>query len=132
MFKKTIISLVIIPLFFSTIFCCCVEDFAFASTSPEIEHCHSDADSDQQDSPQEHDSQKPHDCQCLKVLNLSNQLLTLKYIPPVVYNVDFHPTMIGFIQHIALKPQVFLSFHSPPVLKAASTPIYLKHSVLRL
>lgn len=131
-FKGNFIALLILLFFLSTIFCCCLKKFAFASSGQQVEHCHFHAESGNKDFPQEHDSQKQHDCQCLKVLNLSNQSLTEQYILPATCHFDFHPVILEFIQTIFPKSEIYLSFHSPPLLEADSIPIYLKYSVLRI
>ena len=132
MFKKVLLSSLVLPFFLSTIFCCCVDEFAFASSTSQVDRCHSHSDSDQNSFPEHStDSEKQHDCQCAKIFNLADQSSNPQYIAPVFYNFDFHP-IVEFIQRISPKSEVYLSFHSPPILEADSVPLYLKHSVLRI
>ena len=132
MLRKIIISSIILPVFLSTVFCCCVRKIVFAGSSPQIEHCHSHAGSNQRNSSKGHDSRKPDDCQCSKIFNLSDRSLRQQFILPVVYNFNFHPILIGFIQNISPRAEGLISFHSPPVPEADFVPTYLKHRVLRI
>ncbi len=129
-FRKFISVLLVAPIVLLATFCCCIEKAAFAA--PDIKYCHSDSDSSQAGSDDKNSSQKSHECSCPQMLGESNDAAGFKLASLPSGSHHFQPIVTMFVQKFVLPTEKFLSFHSPPRIRLASLPLYLKYSVLRI
>ena len=110
-------------------FCCCLSE-VFAQPSQQSEHCHHDTGKTDQNH-----SEGSHDCRCQKIVNSDlnkpfNVDLTLYHFYKDFLKGGMIP--VYFLDYPLANQISLLSDHSPPSLLAASIPIYLKISILRI
>lgn len=136
--KKTFISLLILPIFFWAILCCCLERSAAAAGRAGVEHCHSPTDTDsRQASPStghNNHSRQTDECQCHKIVSLSSRPCD---VPSVSEARDFlpHDPGLGVSLDDISRDQALLKivyYHGPPWESSSAISVYLRHSVLRL
>ena len=128
-FCKIIISLTLIFAFSSTLIFCC--DFQEARASA-LEHC----DHDQSEkADHQHDSHSSHDCMCQQTFIADfSKSFNVQLVSSHLFN-KFLKDAMAFdhsFNTASLSQATSLADRSPPLLAAASVPIYLKNSNLRL
>ena len=126
---KIIISLTLIFAFSSTLIFCCAFEEARAST---LDHC----DHDQPDkADHHHDSHSSHDCMCQQTFVADfSKSFNIQLVSSHLFN-KFLKDAMAFdhsFNTASLSQATLLADRSPPLLAAASVPIYLKNSNLRL
>ena len=125
-----ILTLLILPVLALMISCCCLDE-ASASTTEQVEHCHSHSDkTDHQN--KTHDA---HECMCQNAANADvEKSFELPLIPSHFYKEFFKNeiTMGRFFNEVLFNYALLLADISPPLLATVSIPIYLKISVLRI
>ena len=127
-YKKVIIPLLVLSFSSTFVFCCDFKE-AWASTS---EHC----DHDQADkADHQHDSHSSHDCMCQQTFIADfSKFFNFQFVSSHLFN-KFLKDVMAFdhsFNTASLSQTTLLADRSPPLLAAASVPIYLKNSNLRL
>ena len=129
-YKFIITVLIAFSLSLSSIMCCCLKE-ALASTAEHSASCHVPTDKANSG----HKSQKMHDCQCLKVLSdKTNNDFAIQYFSSPYYEgyIKDGKTLGRFFNYELLNYASLCGDRPPPILSAASIPIYLKISILRI
>ncbi|MBI5023765.1 MAG: hypothetical protein HZC18_02055 [Candidatus Omnitrophica bacterium] len=136
--KKTFTSLLILPIFFWAILCCCLERSAVAVGRAGAGHCHSPTDTDsRRASPSaghNNHSRQTDECQCHKIASLSSRPCD---VPSVSEARDFlpHDPGLGVSLDDISRDRALLKivyYHGPPRESSSAIPVYLRHCVLRL
>ena len=119
-----IAPLIILSLFFTGFYCCCLPKIFVKVSSQQCHH---------------HDSASPtsnhHDpCKCHKVISA----LPERVIDPIVLNPfnlklpDFTKIVLRETSLFSHSPLLIFNLHAPPIEISSAIPLYLKNSVLRI
>ncbi len=118
--KKFVFCLLIVTVFLSGVFCCCVTDFAQADTEEILPPCYQAAHADEP-------AQSADECDC------DNELAVLEKKPVEFDNIQSAVilTAANELPYQVLSTHLIYDYHPPPDIHGGP-PIYIKHSILRI
>ena len=129
MLRKAISYLIILPLLFIPLFCCCHQEAIAATVG--VEHCHDDEAS----SATHHDSKSDHDhsCDCNHELSTTLENFVSSHAV-VTFTPNFFPetTFVKSFSVILLIGSMRLAYLGPPLGSATAVPLYTLHHSLRI
>ena len=120
-FKNIVVLVLAFTFVSASVFCCCISDTAQASEA--IPECHQ-TDHKTHDSSQDHNSE---DCDCLNIISITIEKTNTHFeLAKIAYGL----VPLSYREYTSFVPTV-IAYQAPPTVYDSS-PLYIKHSILRI